>query len=252
MSLSVFTACRNHGRFLEESADSCLTQSSPPDEMILINDGSTDNSLEVMYEIKDKYPGIVTVIDHKKKIGHIAAYNEGIQSSKGKFIHLMAADDRLCYEDFYKDSLRVLKNDNIGFSTGRLTAIDQASNIIGGAIVGPPLFERQKSVLWLKELALRGNFICGGAVVVRKDLQMMAGLYDDRLPFSADFLNWIKILQICESAFSLPRVVYHYRKHFGQMTNRHSAPEAERQICAEELKKALHNEYTEQMSYIQS
>ena len=63
-------------------------------EIIIINDGSQDNTLKIAREYEKKYPDIVTVID-KENGGHGSCINAGIQHARGKFFKLVDADDYL-------------------------------------------------------------------------------------------------------------------------------------------------------------
>jgi cellulose synthase/poly-beta-1,6-N-acetylglucosamine synthase-like glycosyltransferase len=248
--LSTFICCRNHSQYLEESVESVLTQTHPPDQLLLINDASYDFTRKKMMELKEKHKDkSITVINHDYHQGHIKAYNEGIEKSKGEFIHLMAADDRLVYGKFYEKALEVLQDPTVGFVTGKLAHMNESGFVDLTNVCGPTFDGKVESGVWLREMRERGNIVCGGAVVLRKKMQEDVGGYDERLPFSADFLNWIKILGRCDSAFALPDIVYHYRRHFAQMTARASAPEKEREICKKELEETTNTYYNNRMAY---
>jgi glycosyltransferase involved in cell wall biosynthesis len=249
MRLSVFIACKNHERFIEEAAETCLNQTRKPDEMILINDGSRDLSHRKMLNIQSSFPDRkITIINHFYSIGHIAAYNEGIKRSSGDIIHLMAADDRLATRKFYETGMEALKDPSVGFVTGKLMHMDAKGFVDMQKVAGPSFGGKQESLKWLNEMKQVGNIVCGGAVLVRRSLQEAVGGYEKQLPYSADFLNWIKILERCEYAYAIPEIVYHYRRHTGQMTASSGANYAERAYCQRELEEALHNGYLDRMN----
>ena len=239
-SLSVFIACKNHGKYLKEAVYSCLNQTLPPNEVILIKDGSRDNSLEVMYSIQAKEkPGTIKVINHKVGQGHIASYNEGIRESGSEVIHLMAADDALIDPGFYEEANDHFESDdNVGFVVGGLQWMDSRGKLLATKAI-PPLRGVCKARDILFALSRYGNFICGGGTLVRKSVQMKAGPYLSELPYSADFANWINVLRQNVRGVFLQRATYGYRRHTEQMTTQSSAPLGERETCANLLHEAL-------------
>lgn len=91
--VSVIIPCYNAERWIAEAIDSCLNQTYPSVEIIVINDGSTDNSLEIIKSYGDK---IVWETGEKKGGNH--ARNRGFALSKGKYIQFLDADDYILPE----------------------------------------------------------------------------------------------------------------------------------------------------------
>ncbi|RYZ02345.1 MAG: glycosyltransferase family 2 protein [Myxococcales bacterium] len=88
--ISVIVTCYNYGRYVAQALDSALAQCYPNVEIVVINDGSTDDSREVLARYQDR----VRVIEQPNR-GHIAAYNAGFAASRGEIIVLLDADDAL-------------------------------------------------------------------------------------------------------------------------------------------------------------
>lgn len=78
----------NYGRFISEAIDSALSQTYPHVEVIVVDDGSTDNSHEIIKNYKDK---IIPVL--KENGGQASAFNAGFAASKGDIICFLDADD---------------------------------------------------------------------------------------------------------------------------------------------------------------
>lgn len=93
VTVSVVVPVYNTGKFLKRCIDSIMTQTYQQFEVILINDGSTDDSLSVCKEIVEKYP-IIQLID-KINEGVSTARNVGIELAKGKYICFIDSDDYL-------------------------------------------------------------------------------------------------------------------------------------------------------------
>jgi hypothetical protein len=80
----------NYGRFLSQAIDSAMEQTDPPTEVIVVDDGSTDNS----HEILDHYRDLVVVI-HKSNGGQASALNAGMVASTGEIVVFLDSDDAL-------------------------------------------------------------------------------------------------------------------------------------------------------------
>ena len=87
---SIIVTCYNYGRYVEAAVNSALAQSHANVEVVVVNDGSQDDSLEVLSRFGDR----ITLIDQKNQ-GSIAAYNRGFAKSTGDVIVLLDADDLL-------------------------------------------------------------------------------------------------------------------------------------------------------------
>src|SRR3990167_5492324 len=98
MSISICIASCNQGDYLEDAIESCYDQTGQPLEILVIDDGSKDDSLEIArrYEFKE-FPMIespVRVISQVNK-GLASARNTGIMNAKGDYIMFLDADDML-------------------------------------------------------------------------------------------------------------------------------------------------------------
>ncbi|MGB1216791.1 MAG: glycosyltransferase family 2 protein, partial [Saprospiraceae bacterium] len=88
--VSVIMPVYNGGTYLHTAIQSILHQKFSDFEFIIINDGSSDNSLEIIESFEDKR---IKCISFEQNQGIVAALNKGVESSKGKYIARMDADD---------------------------------------------------------------------------------------------------------------------------------------------------------------
>lgn len=96
--LSIIIPTYNMERLLPRCLDSLITPSCPESlEVLVVNDGSKDSSLEVAREYERTYPGIVRVID-KKNGNYGSAVNAGIEYCHGKYVRILDADDLYNHE----------------------------------------------------------------------------------------------------------------------------------------------------------
>ncbi|WP_051885670.1 glycosyltransferase family 2 protein [Flavobacterium hydatis] len=106
--ISVIMPVYNAESFLKESIESILNQTYTDFELLILNDKSTDNSLEVIKQCQQKDSRIV-IIDKKINVGPANLRNEGMQIAKGDFIALMDADD-IALPTRFEKQVEVLKN----------------------------------------------------------------------------------------------------------------------------------------------
>lgn len=88
--VSIIVNNYNYGRFLGKAIDSALDQTYPRTEVIIVDDGSTDESREVIYKYEDR---IISVL--KENGGQASAFNVGLSTSKGDIIIFLDSDDYL-------------------------------------------------------------------------------------------------------------------------------------------------------------
>jgi glycosyltransferase involved in cell wall biosynthesis len=98
MSLvTVICLCYNHARFVEEAVESVISQSYKNIELIVVNDGSVDDSTSKIIGLYKKYPSII-FIDNKENIGMCSSFNKALYMAKGDYIIDLAADDTILPE----------------------------------------------------------------------------------------------------------------------------------------------------------
>ncbi|MDP5029948.1 glycosyltransferase family 2 protein [Paraglaciecola sp.] len=90
--VSVILPVYNVELYLAECLDSVLKQNYPYFELIAVNDGSTDQSLDILLAYRDKFEGKLVIIEQTNK-GLSAARNTGLENAKGEFIYFLDSDD---------------------------------------------------------------------------------------------------------------------------------------------------------------
>ena len=90
--ISIIIPVYNTAKYLKRCLDSVLAQSYKDFEMVIINDGSTDNSEQIINEYKDKYPDLISYYN-KPNTGVASTRNFGIEKAKGEYIMFLDSDD---------------------------------------------------------------------------------------------------------------------------------------------------------------
>lgn len=105
-TLSVVVCNYNHAHYLPESLQAILDQSYRPLELIVIDDASTDNSVDVIEDFARKDP-VVRLYRNEQNQGPLLSANRGLSLATGEYIYWGAADDRVC-PDFFEKSMELL------------------------------------------------------------------------------------------------------------------------------------------------
>jgi glycosyltransferase involved in cell wall biosynthesis len=93
-TLSAIVPNYNHGQYLERSLPAIALQSVQPLELIVLDDASTDNSVEIIQRLAQKYP-IIRLVKNDKNLGVMPNLNKGIEMARGHYIFICSADDEV-------------------------------------------------------------------------------------------------------------------------------------------------------------
>lgn len=200
--VSIIVPVYNSEKFLEEAIKSILEQTYKNWELILINDASTDESINIIKKFA-KEDKRITYIELEKNSGTAVARNKGIEKATGKYIAFLDSDDWWEKEKLYKQ-VDFMKQNNCGFS---FTAFQYA--IKDGREKGTKVFVPQK--LNYKQ-ALKNTLISTITVmfdmdIINKDLIYMTNVK------SEDTATWWKILKKGYTAYGINEILSYYRRH---------------------------------------
>ena len=126
-TLSVVMCNYNHSHYIQEALQAILSQSFSPLEVIVIDDGSTDNSVQIIERIAKKNP-TVKFYRNVENEGVWHSSNKGAKIATGEYIYFCAADDRVC-PGFFEKSVKILnQNPQAGLSSALLKIIGKDGN----------------------------------------------------------------------------------------------------------------------------
>jgi glycosyltransferase involved in cell wall biosynthesis len=192
-TVSVFVPCYNYGRYLRECVASALSQEGVEVSVLIIDDASTDDSLEIASRLAAEDPR-VSVLHHEQNKGHIASYNEGLAWAAGAYTVLLSADDLLAPGSLRRATALLEAHPAVGFVYGGTVRFRS-----GEQLPDPEAFPRapRSEILtgrqWLTILCRAGrNCIASPEVVVRTELQRRLGGYREELPHSGDLEMWMR------------------------------------------------------------
>ncbi len=206
--VSVIVPVYNREALVGGTVESILAQSYQSLEIILVNDGSSDNSLSVIQEYKAKHPDKIVVIDQQNQ-GQVASRNNAIRIAKGKYIAFLDSDDLWKPE---KLALQIpLFKANVGLVYSAIDNIDE-----NGRVLNTVLCDETITGNILPQLLVR-NRMTGGTVVVLHEALNKVGLFDEEFSAAENWDLWIRICREYDAGLvNLPLV--QYRVHPGNMS----------------------------------
>ncbi len=218
--VSVIIPAYNKADYTRRAIDSVLAQTYAPIELIVVDDGSKDNTADVV----KSYGDAVTYVA-KPNGGACSARNEGIRRAKGEYIAFLDCDD--LYEPAkINTSVNYLQeHPQAGFVHTDAYFID-ADDRVTGQYKHPLSFRHQGMIA---EHLILGNFICNSTVLVRRSIIDRVGLFDETLFPPADWDMWLRYAQVAEVGF-IPTALTKYRVADNFIFNRLDQSLAEEQI----------------------
>lgn len=184
--VSVIMSCYNSEQYLMEAIKSILNQTYSKFEFIIVNDGSTDSTLDIIKSIKDSR----IIILNQENQGLATALNNAIKIAKGKYILRMDADDISLSHRIQKQVSFMESNPEVGVLGSAIIFIDEKDNQLGRSfsLLSSRLIE--KFILNHK-----GNVMAHPSVIIRKELFDKYGGYCRHMTFSQDYQLWSKFLR---------------------------------------------------------
>ncbi|MDO8891124.1 MAG: glycosyltransferase [Sulfurimicrobium sp.] len=218
MRVSVVIPAYNSARFLRETIESVRQQTTPVHEIIVVDDGSTDETGQVIQSLGE---GIVYV--RQANAGVSAARNRGIAEARGEIIAFLDADD-LWLPQKVENQVRVF----LGNPDVALVATDRADIDEHGGLLLDSLFKYRGFYGFLYELGngpiphalsrlVQVNFIPTSSVMVRKSALNQAGDFNTSIRYGEDLDLWARIASQHAIA-CIPEVLTHYRRHGSNAT----------------------------------
>lgn len=122
--ISVAICTFNGANFIEPQLESILSQSRPPDEVIICDDASTDNTINIVQRITSQCPITLRIIQNEKRLGIIKNFEKAIRCTTGDIIFLCDQDDVWFKEKIDTLSAPFVENDKIGLVYGNAILTD--------------------------------------------------------------------------------------------------------------------------------
>jgi glycosyltransferase involved in cell wall biosynthesis len=173
--ISIVTPNYNYGHLIGETIESILDQDYKNIEHIIVDDGSTDNSVEIINSYAAKVPDRIKLIQQLNK-GQTSAINTGLKAAKGEIIGWINSDDIYCKEAIKMIAEEFKKSEFVDIIFGDLYLMDQKGSItktrkqlpldkLAGSFIGFGKLVASNTVFWRTKLIdkigfLNEEFVC--------------------------------------------------------------------------------------------
>jgi hypothetical protein len=227
--VSVVLSAYNSARYLQAAIDSILRQTFTDFELLLMDDGSTDDTPRILSACQDSR---LTVVRSDTNLGIAAQANKGLALARGEYLARMDADD-IAHPQRFEELVRFLDaNPEVGICGGFASRFRENGET---ALWEFPTSHDDIQV----GLLFRGSF-CNPTTMMRLEVVRRAGLqYDSAFPPCEDYHLWYRLLKVTRGA-NIPKVLLDYRLSETQMTQakasvKHANLRAIRRLMLEDL-----------------
>lgn len=206
--ITVLMSVYNGEKYLGEAIDSILNQTFKNFEFLIIDDGSTDSSAEIIHSYTDPR---IRLIRNRENIGLTGSLNKGLKLAKGKYIARMDADDISLPERLEREvAIADAYPEITVVTTGFANFVNSYREDNRGSVNKGDTDE----IEWIGfEDLLEGNKIFHGSVLFKRKNILDIGGYDERLPKAQDYDLWLRVSRKVE-IIKLKRILFLRRLHF--------------------------------------
>jgi len=225
--VSIVITTYNYADYLRTCLDSVLVQTYENYEIIVINDGSTDHTDEVIapYLKNERIKYI-----KQKNAGQTVAKNNGIRQSSGDFIAFLDADDYWMAEKLKKQLSLFATDQELGVVYTLASWVDENDN---PRKINAPKPHRG----WITNNMIIDNFVPFSSALVKKECFDKAGNFDESLDMGIDWELWLRISKYFKFAYVDERLIAYRVGHPGQMSKKQEKRQQQADFISERFVK---------------
>ncbi|RLC61459.1 MAG: hypothetical protein DRI01_08460 [Chloroflexi bacterium] len=201
--VSVVMSVYNGEKYLREAIESILNQTFTDFEFLIVNDGSTDGSLEIIQGYPDER---IRVINNEQNIGLTRSLNKAISQAKGEYIARQDADDISLPERFEQQLRYFDQYPEVALLGTSVYKIDEQGRVVGRIIVPA---EPGGNLL-------RANQFSHGSTIFKREVVDRLGGYNELFRYCQDYEFWGRIAKHYPVR-NLPQPLYKLRFHRGNI-----------------------------------
>ena len=202
--VSIIVPCYNHAAYIEACIESVLQQTYPNIELIVIDDGSTDESPKILEGLHHRHG---FYYEHQGNMGFARTLNKAISIAKGKYVAYIGSDDIMLADKTEKQVAFLESRSDIAVCGGNVIAINAQGDELPNQYA--PLY---------RELDFEDVFlgktpgIAAPTAMIRKEVLDKEGNYDPSIALE-DMYMWLKLTSRGYKIAGLESVLIYYRKH---------------------------------------
>jgi glycosyltransferase involved in cell wall biosynthesis len=202
-TISVIIPTHNHAQYVRDAIDSALDQTLPPLEVIVIDDGSTDATPEMLAAYGRR---IRTIRQSNRGVG--AARNTGIGAARGDCLSFLDSDDEWMPRKLERQMARLAADPALGIVHCAAERFDTTGTTAPGRLTGLEGWVREEILRFDREVIVAP----GSSLLVPRQVAEEAGGFDERLPPSEDWDFCCRVAERHRVGY-VPEVLVRYRQH---------------------------------------
>jgi glycosyltransferase involved in cell wall biosynthesis len=223
--VSIVVTCYNYGKYISDCLNSILKQKYQNYEVIIIDDGSTDNTNEMLRTFLEN-PKIKYF--KQENMGQAGAKNNGIKNSSGEFIAFLDADD-MWADNMLEKELELFSDERVGVVYSTVRFINEKNEDIKLKRNSKYLIPRSGNIT---KYLLFENFVTFSSSIVRKECLDECGYFDESLKMGIDWDLWLRVSTKYQFSY-VDEPLLIYRIHSTQMSKNLE----ERRNCSDKIMK---------------
>jgi glycosyltransferase involved in cell wall biosynthesis len=201
-TISAVVTVYNGERYIEESLTAILSQTRPPEEVIVVDDGSSDGTPDEL----ERFGGDIRVI-RQPNGGHANALNRGFHEARGDYCAKCDADDIWAPEKLERQAEALLRHPEIDVAFGGAWFF--------GLVEGPRAPYPDAGLLDRGELLrrlYRANSVCASSTLIRRGLYERLGPFNENVG-AEDYDYWMRALEANARFYHDPTLLVRFRQH---------------------------------------
>ena len=209
--VSVIMPNYNYGRYISESIQAVLSQTHGDVELIVIDDCSKDNSVEILREWEKKDPRVIVLANQANR-GAAASQNLALEKVSGDFMALCDADD-VWYPQKLETQLAIMaRNPKVGLVHSQATIVDSQGKSTGQEFTKTYSAATPRKSGNVFDQIIRTNYLCSSSTLLRRECLDYAGEFHTQLRYLYDWTYWVRVARKYEFAF-VAEPLLSYRIH---------------------------------------
>ncbi len=213
--VSVVIPCYNREDFVARTLDSALAQTYPNIDVIVVDDGSTDSTRDIL----ESYGSRITVLEHPGRVnkGQSAAINVGLRKADGEYVAILDSDDLWAPEKIEKQVRFLEAHPEVGLVYGNGYAIDESERKLYRMYDSSHREESNP-----ERVLIDCYFLLPNNALLRRSIFEITGGFDEHLRAAQDHDMAIRVAEVAKLAF-IDEEVFYYRRHKDSISHKRAS-----------------------------
>jgi glycosyltransferase involved in cell wall biosynthesis len=207
-SVTVVVPAYNAEDYIGEALIAILSQTAPPEEVVVVDDGSTDGTQDALVPFRSE----IRIVEQSNR-GCAGAYNRGFAEARGEYVARCDSDDIWEPDKLERQRAALIAHPEVDIAMGAAWVFGRTERLFadppGEGLLDPEAFSRT---------LYRGNLVCASSTLMRRRLFQTLGPWVERLDCE-DYDYWLRALRAGAVFYWDPHVLLRYRHHNTNVTN---------------------------------